>query len=104
MRYFGGTKLGVGGLITAYKEAAKDALQNVKLVNRTVDNFYRLEFGYEIMSVVMNFIKQHQLEVTLQTLEEKGTIEFRIRQKEADKIIELLKQIEGLKITFLRTA
>jgi len=74
------------------------------LVNRTVDNFYRLEFGYEIMSDVMNFVKQHQLEVTLQTLEEKGTIEFKIRQKEADKIIELLKQIEGLKVTFLRTA
>ena len=41
VRYFGGTKLGVGGLITAYKEAAKDALQNIKIVNRTVDNFYQ---------------------------------------------------------------
>jgi uncharacterized YigZ family protein len=104
VRYFGGTKLGVGGLITAYKEAAKDALQNVKIVKRTVDNFYQLDFGYEIMSDVMNFIKQHQLEVTSQVLEEKGTIKFRIRQSEAKAIIELLEKIGGLKISFLRTA
>lgn len=91
-------------MITAYKEAAKDALQNVKIVSRTVDNFYRLEFGYEIMSDVMNYIKQQQLEVTLQNLEEKGTIEFRIRQSEAETNIEKLKKIDGLKVTFLRTA
>lgn len=91
-------------MITAYKEAAKDAIQNVKIVSRTVDNFYRLEFGYEIMSDVMNYIKQQQLEVTLQNLEEKGTIEFRIRQNEAETNIEKLKKIDGLKVTFLRTA
>jgi uncharacterized YigZ family protein len=103
VRYFGGTKLGVGGLITAYKEAAKEALQNAKIIERTVDNFYRILFGYEIMSDVMNFIKQHQLEVTLQELEEKGTIEFRIRQSEAESTIENLQKIEGLKIIFLKT-
>ena len=51
----------------------------------------------------MNFIKQHQLEVSVQTLEEKGTIEFRIRESESNTIIELLNKIEGLKTTFLRT-
>lgn len=104
VRYFGGTKLGVGGLITAYKEAAKDALQNAKIIERTVDNFYRIQFGYEIMSDVMNFIKQHQLEVTLQELEEKGKIEFRIRQSEAESMIENLEKIEGLEISLLKTA
>lgn len=104
VRYFGGTKLGVGGLITAYKEAAKEALQNAKIIDKTVDNHYRIEFGYEIMSDVMNFIKQHQLEVTLQELEEKGTIEFRVRQSEAENILELLKTIKGLKVTFIKTA
>lgn len=52
----------------------------------------------------MNYIKQQQLEVTLQNLEEKGTIEFRIRQNEAETNIEKLKKIDGLKVTFLRTA
>ncbi len=103
VRYFGGTKLGVGGLITAYKEATKEALQNAKIIERTVDNLYRIEFGYEIMSDVMNFIKQHQLEVTLQELEEKGTIDFKIRQSEDENIVKNLLIIEGLKVTFLKT-
>lgn len=91
-------------MITAYKEAAKEALQNSKIVDRTVDNFYQLEFGYEILSDVMNFVKQHQLDIISQVLEEKGTIQFRIRQSEAITIIELLEKIDGLKISFLRTA
>ena len=103
VRYFGGTKLGVGGLITAYKEAAKDAILNTTIINRTVDNFYQIVFGYEIMSDVMNFIKKNELEVTSQILEEVGTIQFRIRQSEAENILEQLKKIEGLKINFLRT-
>lgn len=103
VRYFGGTKLGVGGLITAYKEAAKDALQNAKIIERTVNNFYRIQFGYEIMSDVMNFIKQHQLDVTSQVLEEKGTIQFRIRQSGAKELIENLNKIKGLSVQFLKT-
>ncbi|MCB0403099.1 MAG: YigZ family protein, partial [Flavobacteriales bacterium] len=86
---------------TAYKEAAKEALTNATIIERTVDDFYRIEFGYEIMSDVMNFIKQHQLEVVNQTLEEKGIIEFRIRQRDAETIVEQLESIDGLQISFL---
>ncbi len=102
-RYFGGTKLGVGGLITAYRAAAKDALENAQIINRTVDNVYQIQFGYNIMSDVMNFIKRHELEVISQVLEEQGTIQFRIRQSEAENLIEQLKNIEGLDIEYLRT-
>ena len=102
-RYFGGTKLGVGGLITAYRAAAKEALDNAKIVNRTVDNIYQIKFGYKIMSEVMNFIKKNELEVISQVLEESGTIQFRIRQSEAENLIEQLENIDGLKIEFLRT-
>ena len=102
-RYFGGTKLGVGGLITAYRAAAKEAIENAKIINRTVDSFYQIQFGYEIMSDVMNFIKRNELDVTSQVLEEKGTIDFRIRQSESDNIIEQFEKIEGLKIEFLKT-
>lgn len=102
-RYFGGTKLGVGGLITAYRAAAKEAIENAQIITRTVDNFYQIEFGYEIMSDVMNFIKKNSLEVTSQILEEHGTIQFRIRQSEAENLIQQLEQFEGLKITFLKT-
>ena len=103
IRYFGGTKLGVGGLITAYKEAAKDALNNAKIITRTVDNVYEIQFGYEIMSDVMNFIKKNKLEVTSQVLDEKGTIQFRIRQSESENIIKKFNKIEDLKTAFLKT-
>jgi uncharacterized YigZ family protein len=102
-RYFGGTKLGVGGLISAYRAAAKAALENAKIIHRTVDNRYQIQFGYEIMSDVMNFIKRNELAVFSQILEEKGTIKFKIRQSEADNIIEQLEKIKGLKIEFLKT-
>ncbi len=103
VRYFGGVKLGVGGMIASYREAAKLALENATIIEQTVDNFYRLEFGYDIMSDVMNFVKQHQLNITKQILEESGTIEFRIRQSETENIIILLEKINNLKVTFLRT-
>ena len=102
-RYFGGTKLGVGGLITAYILAAKEAIENATIINRTVDNVYEIQFGYNIMSEVMNLIKKQELEVISQTLEETGTIQFRIRQSEAENIMEQLEKIESLKVQFLKT-
>jgi uncharacterized YigZ family protein len=102
IRYFGGTKLGVGGLITAYRAAAKVAIENAKIITRTVDNFYEVQFGYDIMSDVMNFIKKNELEVTSQVLKEDGTIQFRIRQSLAESLIQKFEEIEGLKIEFLK--
>jgi uncharacterized YigZ family protein len=103
VRYFGGTKLGVGGLITAYKAAAKDALNNAKVIERTIDHIYQIEFTYEIMSDVMNFVKQQKLEVIQQVLEEKGMIQFKIRESEVESLIEQLGKITGSKIKFLKT-
>lgn len=103
VRYFGGTKLGVGGLITAYKEAAADAIKNGKIVSKTINNYYRITFDYPAMSDVMNFIKQHQLGVTQQVFENNCLIEFNIRTTEAEHMIHELKKIEGVKIELLRT-
>lgn len=103
VRYFGGTKLGVGGLVTAYKEAAKEALSNAQIIKKTVDNYYEIIFGYEIMSDVMNFIKQHQLEIIKQTLEEKATIQFKVRKSEADSIIEQFNLIIKINLSLIKT-
>lgn len=103
LRYFGGTKLGVGGLVTAYKEAAKDALINAKVVKRTVNNFYRITFEYLVMSEVMNFVKLNNLNVTHQVFEDNCLIEFNIRTSEADQLIKEINAIKGLKIILLRT-
>jgi uncharacterized YigZ family protein len=103
IRYFGGTKLGVGGLITAYRAAAKNAIEKSKIITRTVDNFYEIQFEYVIMSDVMNFIKKNELDLISQSLEEKGVIQFRIRQCEAEVLLEKFEKIKGIKIDFKKT-
>ena len=103
VRYFGGTKLGVPGLINAYKRATIDALEQAETIEKTVDNVYQLNFGYEIMSDVMNFVKKAKLNVIKQEFEAAGLIEFALRQSETDNILEQIKKIEGLKCEFLRT-
>ena len=103
IRYFGGTKLGVGGLITAYKEATADAINNAKIIEKTVNNYYKIYFDYPVMSDVMNFIKQHQLDVTNQVFENSCEIDFNIRTTETENIIIELEKIEGLKIKLVNT-
>lgn len=103
IRYFGGTKLGVGGLVTAYKEAAKDALSNAKIINKTVNNYYKIYFDYPVMSDVMNFVKQNDLNVTNQIFENSCLIEFNIRTTDAEQTVNQLEKIEGLKVEFVRT-
>lgn len=103
VRYFGGTKLGVGGLVTAYKEAAADSLNNAIIIEQTVNNYYQITFSYPVMSEVMNFVKKHELIVSKQIFENNCLIEFSIRQTEAGFVVVELEKIEGLKIEFVKT-
>lgn len=63
VRYFGGTKLGVSGLIQAYKEAAKGAIENGAIITKKVECLAQLNFKYEQMAPVMNAVKRMELEV-----------------------------------------
>src|SRR5574344_2074526 len=60
VRYFGGIKLGTSGLINAYKAAAADAIANAEIIDKTVNNFYRISFSYEAMNDVMKVIKDER--------------------------------------------
>lgn len=104
VRYFGGTKLGVGGLVTAYKEAAKDALTNATIIEKTVNNFFQINFGYDIMSDVMNLLKNSNVEIIKQNFEENCQILFSIRQTESEKIQQLLTKMSNLEIVLTKTA
>jgi uncharacterized YigZ family protein len=70
VRYFGGILLGTGGLITAYKEAASDALEQAEIVELTVDCILEVFFEYPVMDVVKNAIKQHQAQINKQEFNE----------------------------------
>ncbi len=89
VRYFGGTKLGVGGLIQAYKTSAQLALEASNIVERTIDVVYRLHFDYPEMNIVMRLIKEEDLRIINQDLALDCKIDIAVRKKEANRIFEL---------------
>ena len=101
VRYFGGTKLGVGGLIQAYKTAAKLALESSSMVEKTIDELFQLNFGYAEMNTIMRIIKDEKLNITKQKMELDCEFILSIRKKEANRIFETFKNT--YKITIKRT-
>ena len=69
VRYFGGVKLGVGGLISAYKTAAQMSLENAQIIEKTIDVNFQLTFDYKNMNKVMRVIKEKNLEIVSQKME-----------------------------------
>lgn len=101
VRYFGGTLLGVPGLINAYKSATIDALENASIVERTVNSTYRITFGYLRMNDVMKIIKDEDLKIYNQEFDVGCRLDVDIRQSSLNAIIAKLEKIEGLKLEFL---
>ena len=93
VRYFGGIKLGVGGLMNAYKTAAQMTLENSKIVKRTIDEVFVLKFDYPEMNIVMRIIKEHNLKIVGQKLELNCEIHISVRKKLAE---EIFKKFEGI--------
>jgi uncharacterized YigZ family protein len=89
VRYFGGTKLGVGGLINAYRTAAKEAIEVTKIVKKTIDHDFLLTFGYPEMNTVMRIIKEHSIAIKNQQLELDCRIVISVRKNDSKKIYKL---------------
>lgn len=89
VRYFGGVKLGVGGLISAYKTAAQMALESSTIVEKTINVNYIISFDYKHMNKVMRIIKEKQLQIVNQTLELDCQITISVRLKNSETIFEL---------------
>ena len=92
-RYFGGTKLGVGGLIHAYKTAAQQTLESGPIIIRSIDKSFRLTFDYKNMNKVMRIIKEHKLKIIDQQMELKCQLDFSVRKGQANRIFELFDQL-----------
>ncbi|WP_396209230.1 IMPACT family protein [Flavobacterium sp.] len=86
VRYFGGVKLGVGGLISAYKTAAQLALEDAEIVEKTIDKQFILTFGYAHMNKVMRIIKEKNLTIVAQKMELDCEIVVATRKKNAQII------------------
>jgi uncharacterized YigZ family protein len=98
VRYFGGTKLGVGGMMNAYKTAALEALNNAEIIECTIDEEFEISFGYPEMNTVMRFIKDLGLEIKSQKMEMDCKIIFAIRKKEAQKAQDKFTGLKNISI------
>ncbi|WP_418423763.1 IMPACT family protein [Alistipes sp.] len=92
VRYFGGTKLGVPGLIAAYKESAAEAIAAAEIVERTVDRTVEADFPYVAMNDVMRVVKEEQPKVESQNFDNLCTIRLTIRESRAEVLIEKLRK------------
>lgn len=101
VRYFGGVKLGVGGLINAYRTAAQMSLEASNIVTRTIDKKFEIAFDYPEMNKVMRVIKENNLNVIDQMLELDCRIIISVRKKEAERIYEKFDATYKVKITEL---
>ncbi|OWP87039.1 YigZ family protein [Flavobacterium covae] len=101
VRYFGGTKLGVGGLISAYRESAKMALETSFLIEKTIDIQYKINFDYKNINKVMRVIKEKDLNVISQRMEESCELIISTRQKNADMVFSIFSSIFEVTITEL---
>lgn len=98
IRYFGGTKLGIPGLINAYKTASHNAIDNSIIVKKTVNYIYELNFQYPQMNSVMKIIKDENLTQFDQKFEMDCSLKVSIREKDSERITNTLKKVEGVKI------
>lgn len=103
VRYFGGTLLGVPGLINAYKTATIEALNEAEIVTKTVNDVYELEFDYLMMNDVMRVVKEEQLEVLNQQFDMNCKLSFEVRKANLNAVLAKLEKIEGLKTVYLGT-
>ena len=95
VRYFGGTKLGVSGLIAAYKESTAQVLAECEIVERTVDVQLRVEFTYETMNDVMRIVKDMQPKVLGQEFDNLCVMRLSIRESESEQLLGRLSKVEG---------
>lgn len=98
VRYFGGTKLGVPGLIAAYKESTAQVLAECEIVERTVDVVVRVEFSYVAMNDVMRIVKDMQPRIVEQLFDNLCTMTLSIRESESEQLIGRLEKVEGATI------
>lgn len=95
VRYFGGTKLGVPGLIAAYKESTALLLAECEIVERTVDVVLMVTFSYIAMNDVMRIVKDMQPRVVDQQFDNLCTMTLSIRESESGQLIGRLEKVEG---------
>ncbi len=98
VRYFGGTKLGVPGLIQAYRESAQAAIDNCTVIETTVDVRIRIEFPYVAMNDVMRIVKEENPRIEEQRFDNICSMRLSIRKSRAETLLGRLGKVSGIEI------
>lgn len=98
VRYFGGTKLGVPGLINAYKSAAHDALQNAEIIEKTIEKRLKIAFGYPQMNEAMRLTKSEGIRIAGQDFEMDCTMELMIKKSLFQQVYNSFEKNRHIKI------
>ena len=101
VRYFGGTKLGVSGLIKAYKESSAECIALAEIVEKQVKHKYNIYFAYEDMNVVMNILKQNNAEQKNQIFDLNCQIEVLIEKRNISKFENSIPQYSSIRLEFI---
>ncbi|MCX6254275.1 MAG: YigZ family protein [Bacteroidia bacterium] len=102
-RYFGGTLLGVSGLINAYRSSACSAIRNAVIIECTLQEFFEITYPYVSMNDVMKILKEEYIGQSDQTLDLECRIKINFRASAREKILTRFSRIEGLKYRYLET-
>ena len=103
VRYFGGTLLGIPGLINAYKNATQEAIDAAEVIEKTQEDVYKVDFDYLQMNEVMRIIKEDDLEIHKQDFDNRCSITLSIRQLQVNQVVQKLDNIENTKLVYLKT-
>ncbi len=101
VRYFGGSKLGIGGLIQAYREATEDALNKAKIINQDVQRFYKLSFPYTRMNSIMSVLKHFNAHFNHQNFEEICVLEFSVPLLHALALEKRLNNLQDVELEII---
>ncbi len=96
IRYFGGTKLGIPGLIHAYRTSAREAIDQAVIIKKTITINSKVIFDYESMNQVMRILKDEHVKIQRQTTEERCTIEFQVRKSSWPAVESRLTSVKKL--------
>lgn len=99
IRYFGGIKLGTGGLIVAYRTAAAEAIAASKVVERLIEDCVKIRFEYPLMNEVMRIVKEEQAAVVSQSFEIDCEMTLRLRRMAMPRLRERLENVRGVTLT-----
>lgn len=103
VRYFGGVKLGVPGLIRAYKTAAAEAILGATIVTKTIKEQYEVSFKYPQMNNVMRLVKEFDLEVVNTDFQIECKLIFAVPKSKTELVVQAYKKKHELRIEYIKT-